>query len=62
MGVSKRSAGIETEIHRPGINLAGEDKLNGAFLRKLASVFRDQVTLNGMKSSYEPKFYQEENL
>jgi hypothetical protein len=42
------------------MKVAGEDKLYGAFLRKQAGVFRDQVTLNGMKNSYEHKFHQEE--
>jgi hypothetical protein len=41
---------------------AGEDKLYGAFLRQQASVFRDQVTLNGMESSDKHKFHQEEKL
>jgi len=59
LGVFKRSEGIEKEVHRPGIKVAGEDKLYGAFLRKQASVFRDQATLNGMKNSYKHKFYQE---
>jgi hypothetical protein len=62
LGGFKRSEGIDQEVHRPGIKVAGENKLYGAFLRKKAGVFRDQVTLNGMKSSYKLKFYQEENL
>ncbi len=41
------------------MKVAGEDKLYGAFLRKQSGVFRDQVTLNGMKNSYKPKFHQE---
>jgi len=60
LGVFKRSEGIEMEVHRPGMKVPGEDKLYGAFLREQAGVFRDQVTLNGMKSSYKHKFHQEE--
>jgi hypothetical protein len=45
----KRSEGIEKKMQ--GVKVAGEDKLCGAFLRKQAGVFRDQVTLNGMKTS-----------
>jgi hypothetical protein len=42
------------------MKVAGETKLYGAFLRQQAGVFRDQVTLNGMKGSYKHKFQQEE--
>jgi hypothetical protein len=31
MGVFKRSEGIEKEVHRPGMKVAGEDKLDAAF-------------------------------
>jgi hypothetical protein len=47
-------------MRRPGMQMAGEDKLYDAFLRQQAGVFRDQVTLNGLKNSYKPKFHQEE--
>jgi hypothetical protein len=45
---------------RPGMQVAGEDKLYSTFLRQQAGLFRDQVTLNGMKGSYKHKFHQEE--
>ena len=45
--VFKRSKGIDQEVHRPGIQVAGEDNLYGAFLRQPAGVFRDRLTLTG---------------
>jgi len=50
LGVFKRSEGIEREVHRPGMKVAGKYRFDGAFLRKQAGVFQDQATLNGMKS------------
>jgi hypothetical protein len=49
------SEGIEKKVPRPGMKVAGES----TFLRKRAWFFRDQVTLNGMKSLYKHKFHQE---
>jgi len=37
----KRSEGLEKEVHRPGIQVAGEDKLYGAFLRKTGWCFSE---------------------
>jgi hypothetical protein len=50
LGVFRRIEGIEPEVHRPAMKVAGEDKLYGASLKKEAGVFRDQATLNGARS------------
>jgi len=34
LGGFKRIEGIDQEVHRPGMQVAGEDKLDDAFLRK----------------------------
>jgi hypothetical protein len=60
LGGYNRGAGIDREMRQPGMQMAGEDKLYDAFLRQQAGVFRDQVTLNGMKISNNHKFHQEE--
>ena len=44
MGVYKRSAGIDKEVHRTRRQVAGKYRFDAAFLRKWARVFRDQVT------------------
>ena len=45
----------QKEVHRPGMKVTGEDKLDGAFLRKQAGVFRDQVTLDKARRDHNKK-------